>query len=147
MSDREQGFYYGWVIVAVMAISRAVTMGMGSLNFGLFIKPMGDQLGIGRADFGWAQTARQASSSVTSPIVGWLLDKYGARAMLPVAVTLTGVSMIGLAYIGHAWQLVVLFAIMGLVGLSGPGALACRPSPSGCWSGTFQRDFSERPAS
>jgi len=42
MSDREQGFYYGWVIVAVMGTSRAVTMGMGSLNFGLFIKPMGD---------------------------------------------------------------------------------------------------------
>ena len=123
MSDREQGFYYGWVIVAVMAISRAVTMGMGSLNFGLFIKPMGDQLGIGRADFGWAQTARQVSSSVTSPVVGWLLDRYGARVMLPVAVTLTGVSMIGLAYISHAWQLIVLFAIMGLVGLSGPGAL------------------------
>ena len=123
MSDREQGFYYGWVIVAVMAISRAVTMGMGSLNFGLFIKPMGDQLGIGRADFGWAQTARQVSSSVTSPVVGWLLDRYGARAMLPVAVTLTGGSMIGLAYISHAWQLIVMFAIMGLVGLSGPGAL------------------------
>ena len=123
MSDREQGFYYGWVIVAVMAVSRAVTMGMGSLNFGLFIKPMGDQLGIGRADFGWAQTARQASSSVTSPVVGWLLDRYGARIMLPVAVILTGVSMIGLAYISHAWHLIALFAVMGLVGLSGPGAL------------------------
>ena len=123
MNDRQHGFYYGWVIVAVMAVSRAVTMGMGSLNFGLFIKPMGDQLGIGRADFGWAQTARQATSSVTSPIVGWLLDRYGARVMLPVAVTLTGVSMIGLAYISHAWQLIVLFAVMGLVGLSGPGAL------------------------
>ena len=123
MNDGQQGFYYGWVIVAVMAVSRAVTMGMGSLNFGLFIKPMGDQLGIGRADFGWAQTARQVSSSVTSPVVGWLLDRYGARVMLPVAVTLTGVSMIGLAYISHAWQLIVLFAIMGLVGLSGPGAL------------------------
>ena len=123
MKDSQRGFYYGWVIVAVMAVSRAVTMGMGSLNFGLFIKPMGDQLGIGRADFGWAQTARQASSSVTSPVVGWLLDRYGARIMLPVAVTLTGVSMIGLAYISHAWQLIALFAIMGLVGLSGPGAL------------------------
>ena len=123
MSDRQRGFYYGWVIVAVMAVSRAVTMGMGSLNFGLFIKPMGDQLGVGCADFGWAQTARQATSSVTSPVVGWLLDRYGARVMLPVAVTLTGVSMIGLAYISHAWHLIALFAVMGLVGLSGPGAL------------------------
>ena len=123
MRDDPRRFYYGWVIVAVMAISRSVTMGMGSLNFGLFIKPMGDDLGMGRASFGWAQTARQTASSATSPIVGWLLDRYGARAMLPVAVSLTGLSMIGIAYIDHAWQLIVLFAIMGLVGLSGPGAL------------------------
>ncbi len=30
----------------------------------------------------------------------------------------------GLAHVGHAWQLVLLFTIMGLVGMSGPGALA-----------------------
>ena len=123
MKDKPRRFYYGWVIVAVMATSRAVTMGMGSLNFGLFIKPMGDQLDIGRASFGWAQTARQTTSSATSPIVGWLIDRYGVRIMLPVAVSLTGLSMIGVARISDAWQLVALFAVMGLVGLSGPGAL------------------------
>ena len=31
--------------------------------------------------------------------------------------------MIGLSFIGQAWHLVVLFAVMGLVGMSGPGAL------------------------
>ena len=123
MKDKPRRIYYGWVIVAVMATSRAVTMGMGSLNFGLFIKPMGDHLGIGRASFGWAQTARQTASSATSPVVGWLIDRYGVRVMLPVAVSLTGLSMIGVAHISHTWQLIALFAVMGLVGLSGPGAL------------------------
>ena len=33
--------YYGWVIVAVMATVGAASMAMGTLNFGLFIKPMG----------------------------------------------------------------------------------------------------------
>ena len=123
MKDRPGGFYYGWVIVWVMAASGAVSMAMGSLNFGLFIKPMGDDLGIGRAAFGWAHTARQGASSVTSPAVGWLLDRYGSRVMLPAAALMTGLSMVGLAFIGHAWQLVLLFAVMGLVGMSGPGAL------------------------
>ena len=98
-------------------------MAMGSLNFGLFIKPMGDDLGIGRAYFGWAQTARQVASSVTSPPVGWLLDRFGSRVMLPVAALATGGAMIALAFIGSAWHLVALFAVMGLVGMSGPGAL------------------------
>lgn len=115
--------FYGWVIVAVMAATGAVSMGMGSLNFGLFIKPMGDDLGIGRAAFGWAQTARQGASSATSPLIGWLLDRYGSRVMLPVAALATGGALIGLAYVTSAWHLVVLFIVMGLVGMSGPGAL------------------------
>ena len=121
--DGQSPFYYGWIIVYVMASAGAVSMAMGSLNFGLFVKPMGDDLGFGRAYFGWAQTARQVSSSVTSPTVGWLLDRHGSRILLPVAATITGVSMVLLAYITSEWHLVALFALMGLVGLSGPGAL------------------------
>lgn len=115
--------FYGWVIVFVMATAGAVSMAMGSLNFGLFIVPMGNSLGIGRSWFGWAQTARQFSSSVTSPAVGWLLDRYGSRVMLPVAALVTGLAMIALAFMTDAWHLVALYAAMGLVGMSGPGAL------------------------
>ncbi len=98
-------------------------MAMGSLNYGLFIKPMGDDLGIGRSMFGWAQTARQVSSSMTGPSVGWLIDRFGARVMLPVAAFTTAAAMIGLAQMTDSWHLVALFAIMGLVGMSGHGAL------------------------
>ena len=122
-TEERQRFFYGWIIVGVMAATGAVSMGMGSLNFGLFIKPMGDELGIGRAAFGWAQTARQGASSATSPLIGWLLDRYGSRVMLPVAALATGVAMIGLAYTASSWHLIVLFVVMGLVGMSGPGAL------------------------
>ena len=106
-----------------MAATGAVSMGMGSLNFGLFIKPMGDELGIGRAAFGWAQTARMGASSATSPLIGWLIDRYGSRVMLPVAALATGGALIGLAHVTTSWHLVVLFVVMGLVGMSGPGAL------------------------
>ena len=60
---------------------------------------------------------------MTSPAVGWFLDRFGSRVMLPVAAMITGLSMIELAFISHSWHLVLLFAIMGLVGMSGPGAL------------------------
>ena len=116
-------FFYGWVIVGVMAASGAVSMAMGSLNFGLFIKPMGDQLGIGRAAFGWAQTARQGAGALSSPIIGPLLDRFGSRAMLPLSALATGGAMIGLANMSVSWHLIVLFAVMGFAGMSGPGAL------------------------
>ncbi len=109
-----------------MATAGAVSMAMGSLNFGLFIKPMGETLGIGRAWFGWAQTIRQVSSAVTSPPVGWLIDRYGSRVMLPVAAIVTASAMVALSFMndaGDAWLMVAMFALMGLVGMSGPGAL------------------------
>ncbi len=106
-----------------MAASGAASMAMGSLNFGLFIKPMGDSLGIGRASFGWAQTARQAAGAITSPPIGLILDRYGSRLMLPVAALATAGAMVGLANMREAWHLIALFAAMGMVGMSGPGAL------------------------
>ena len=124
MNSKPRRFFYGWVIVAVMAASSAGSMAMATLNFGLFIKPMGDDLGIGRAAFGWAQTTRRGAGALSSPVIGPLLDRFGSRLILPVAALMTGLALMGLAHIGHAWQLILLFTIMGLVGMSGPGALA-----------------------
>ena len=106
-----------------MASASGANMAMVPLNFGLFIKPMGDELAIGRATFGWASSARQFATSATSPIVGRLLDRFGARLMLPIAAVLTGAAMVWLSFSHHAWQLVLIFALMGLAGMSGPGAL------------------------
>ena len=61
------------------------------------------------------------ASSATSPLIGWLIDRYGSRVMLPVAALATGGALIGLAHVTTSWHLVVLFVVMGLVGMSGPG--------------------------
>ena len=81
-----------------MAVASAVSMGMGSLNFGLYIKPMGEQLSIGRASFGWASTFRSISGASTSPIIGNLLDRYGARWILAGSTIITGSCMVTCLY-------------------------------------------------
>jgi sugar phosphate permease len=111
------------VIVAAMGTIGALSMALGTLNFGLFVRPMGDDLGFGRSVFGWAQSARQAGSAVTAPVVGTLIDRFGARLLLVGAAVVTGLALIGLGFSTEAWQLVALFTVMGLVSMSGPGAL------------------------
>ena len=122
-ASRPPRFFYGWVVVAVMATTGALSMALGALNFGLFVRPMGDDLGIGRSVFGWAQSARQAGSAVTAPVVGTLLDRFGARVLLAVAGASAGVAALALGLIDQGWQLVALFTLMGVVSLNGPGAL------------------------
>jgi sugar phosphate permease len=115
--------FYGWVIVAVMAAVGALSMALGNLNFGLFIKPMGDDLGVGRATFGWVQTARSMASATTAPMVGNLIDRFGARTLLAIAAATTGLALMALSQVTAGWQIIALFALMGVVGMSGPGAL------------------------
>jgi MFS family permease len=125
-------FFYGWVIVGVLSLASMVGMAMGGLSFGLFIKPMGDELGIGRAVFGWAQTARQVTSALTSPRIGQLIDRFGVRVLLPVAIAISALAMAGLAMLTEGWQLVVLFGVMGVAGLSG-GASMLTSVPIAKW--------------
>ena len=110
-------FFYGWVIVAVLAVNTALSMGMGNVNFGLFVKPMEGDLGITRANFGWAQTARQIASGLSSPFIGRLLDRAGARVLLAVSALVVGIGLIAVSRISKDWQLVLVFGLMGVFGL------------------------------
>jgi hypothetical protein len=53
----------------VLSLASMVDIAMGGLSFGLFIKPMGDDLGLGRAVVGWAQTARQVTGALSGPML------------------------------------------------------------------------------
>ena len=121
--QRKKGLYYGWVIVGVMAIARALGLAMGTLNFGLFIVPMGKELGIGRSVFGLASSARTVTSAVTSPLLGHLIDRFGSRVLLAVGAAVVGAALIGLGRISHPWQMMLLLGMAGLVPISGPAAL------------------------
>ena len=106
-----------------MATARALGLAMGTLNFGLFIVPMGNELGIGRSVFGLASSARTVTSAVTSPLIGRLIDRFGSRILLALGAALVGAALIGMGNISRSWQMVLLLGAAGLVPISGPAAL------------------------
>ena len=122
-SNDTKDSFHGWRVVWVSAVANAVSMGLGTLNFGLFIQPMEQELNISRTEFGLAGSLRQVAGAFSSPWVGRLIDRHGVRYLLPLA-TLVGCLCLGLiAFIDSGWQLLLLFSIIGLVGMLGPGQL------------------------
>ena len=115
--------FYGWVIVTTLSMVNFATMATGTLNFGLFVIPMGEELEMSRGFIGWSQTARLLAGGSFGFIMGRLLDRHGPRILIPIAALVTGICMIGLSYVQNAWQFLLLFNIMGFMGLSAPGAL------------------------
>ena len=122
-APQRQRFFYGWVIVATMFAINFSTMATGTLNYGLFVLPMQQELGLSRATFGWMQTTRRLSAGVLSFAVGWLIDRYGPRVYIPVAALMIGGCLILVGMSSHAWQFIVLFSLVGISGLAAPNGL------------------------
>jgi sugar phosphate permease len=106
-----------------MALIGSLSMALATLNFGLFIRPMGDDLGISRSMFGWAQTARQTVGGLTSPVIGKIIDRIGSRVLIAIGILITGLAVGSLGFIQNQWQLIALFACMGIVATGGPANL------------------------
>lgn len=108
--------YYGWCIVATLAIFNTLAGSVSGSRLGLFIKPMGDDLGIGAASFGWAQMGSLSAIMISGPIIGRLIDRFGARMLLPSAAFLGGIAVASLSLVSEPWQIICIFVVTGLLG-------------------------------
>jgi sugar phosphate permease len=120
---RTPRFFYGWTVVATLLIVNVGIYTTGNFAFGLYIIPMTADLGMSRGLVGWVQTGRLVAGGIASVFIGRLLDRYGSRVLIPIAGTVSGLAVIGLGLIDSTWQFFVLFAIIGLTGLTAPGNL------------------------
>ena len=119
----QKRIFYGWVIVATMFVINFVTMATGTLNFGLFVLPMGDALNMSRSQFGWAQTTRGLAAGLSSFVIGRLVDRYGPRVLIVATAAIIGVCLLGIGRVNSYWQFMLLFGIIGITGLTAPNSL------------------------
>src|SRR5262245_27926218 len=104
-------FFYGWVILACLCCCGFARQGPAVATLSIFVEPM-------TSEFGWSRTALSGAVSLggilaalTSPLIGPLLDRQGARMMLCVAVLLTGASTMLLSGIESILGFYLLFCI------------------------------------
>ena len=116
MTVRGRPFYYGWVIVAAFFALNAAGQASGTLNFGFFVIPMAEELGLSRQAIGWAQTMRLWASGLSGILIGRWLDRHGPRGpMLLAIVVATG----GLLLLARAESPAVLFGVLLALGITG----------------------------
>lgn len=91
-------FYYGWVVLLAAGSSQFVRNAAASLTIAVFIYPISQELGWSRTLIAGAASLGGLASTGASPLVGWLIDKYGARIVLAISVLILGISTISLAW-------------------------------------------------
>ena len=91
-------FFYGWTILFAAGSSMVVRNAAASLTLAVFIFPMSDDLGWSRTLIAGAASLGGLVATFASPVVGWALDRYGARVIITVSVLVMGLSTVSLAW-------------------------------------------------
>ena len=91
-------FYYGWVVAGASGTAVFARMAPAITTLTVFIYPMSQELGWSRTLIAGAVSAGALASMVLSPVVGWAIDRFGARPVLVAGVLTVGTAMISLAW-------------------------------------------------
>src|SRR5262245_44898161 len=113
----KRGFYYGWIIMAVCAFSETVSLGVGGASFGVFLRPMSDDLGWSRTAFTFAVTVQSLTTLMAAPAIGYLIDRYGPRVIMSCAALVAASGYLLLGHITEVWQFYLLYAVAASLGL------------------------------
>lgn len=112
-------FFFGWVIVAACFVAQAMTS-ISIQGLSTYVAPL-------QREFGWSlsQTAAgrsfQQADSFLGPLTGWLVDRFGPRALMSAGIVLYAVSFVVFSQMSSLWgyyaACVMMAVANSLVGL------------------------------
>jgi MFS family permease len=94
LSSLRPRIYPGWLVVA--AAFCGVMVSFGSLlvfTFGIFLKPLSTEFGWSRESISTAFGIAAMTVAVCSPVLGRLLDRYGARPVVLCCMAVFGLGL------------------------------------------------------
>lgn len=114
-AETERGFG-SWSVVAGSTISLIISTGpVLQFTFGLFVKPVAQELGCGRDVISLALTVSLACTAVCTPIVGRLIDRFGVRLVCILSILLFASSMIAIGLTSESPVVYILgYALAGI---------------------------------
>jgi predicted MFS family arabinose efflux permease len=118
LADVRPRIYPGWLVVA--AAFCGVMVSFGSLlvfTFGIFLKPLSTEFGWSRENISTAFGIAAMTVAVCSPVLGRLLDRYGARRVVLSCMAVFGLAYGSLSFLTPSLaHLYATFFVLGVVG-------------------------------
>lgn len=122
--NNRTNFFYGWIIVAVCFLCWVVADAFGFYTFGLFIGPIGNELGWSLVAITGALTVRSVIASLLGPVIGYMADrKNGARWLMSGGVLAAGAATILVSQMQTIWHFYLFYGVIGALGMIGFGGL------------------------
>ncbi len=128
---RTPRMHRAWFVAAVTFVTIIGAAAFASLP-GLLIEPLHEEFDWSRGTIGFAVSVNLALYGLTAPFAAALMDRFGIRRIVAVALTVIALGSVLTVWMTAAWQLVLLWGV--LVGLgSGSMALAFAATVTNRW--------------
>ena len=104
-------FFYGWVVVAIAF----VTMGIGvntRTAFSLLFPPILNEFGWSRATIAATFSIGFIVSTLATPTIGLMMDRWGPRIVIPIGAVLTGLGLIAATFATLPWHFYLTLGVM-----------------------------------
>ncbi|MEU3773265.1 MFS transporter [Streptomyces sp. NPDC032472] len=120
-----------WFVAAVTFVTIIGAAAFASLP-GLLIEPLHEEFDWSRGTIGFAVSVNLALYGLTAPFAASLMDRFGIRRVVAVALLVISAGSVATVWMTAAWQLVLFWGV--LVGLgSGSMALAFAATVTNRW--------------
>ncbi len=117
--------FFGWWSVLFIGIVSGLGHGFNTYGISEFFKPIATELKLSRAATSWAPGIGRLEGGITSPLVGWLSDKFGPRWIVIIGVSVAATGLILMYYITEVWQYYVAWGALIGLGLNIGLTVAC----------------------
>jgi MFS family permease len=110
--------FHGWWIVLVAAIGLFTSYGpILSFTFGVFLKSLSQEFGWSRAQISLAFSLSTLTLSGILPLIGKLVDRFGARKVIVPSVLFFGLGVMSFSLLSASlWHFYAIYLLLGLVG-------------------------------
>jgi MFS family permease len=112
--------FYGWWVALAFSAMVFLSSGM-RFAVGPFLKPVVADLGIDRAAFSLVVSLSLFLYGAFMPVLGRLVDRYGARPVGVAGTLLLALAAAGTGAVQSLWQLYLVYGVLLALGLAATG--------------------------
>ncbi len=107
-------FFFGWYIVGAGSIIQFLVGALMNQAFGGYAAALQDHFGWSKTQISAAFSMSRVESGILGPLQGWLIDKYGPRAVMRFGLAMFAIGFILFSQIQELWHFYGAFALMAV---------------------------------
>lgn len=115
--------YFGWWMVLTICLLTIWPTAFYAVGFSALFKPISAELGLSRAATATARSLGQLEGGLEAPLLGWLVDRIGPKALIFFGTALMGLGLVLMISVNSLWSFYLVWGVIVSMGMNSSSAV------------------------